>query len=198
MQRYAWPLIQADFQSTTKKFYPALVKSCLEETCFVLLINLGCVNLEVSSVKDTPSYGTLRSLEASLNPQLTKYARETEMSISQARRENRNLLFNLCPFQPVSYCFSIGYVYLYLTLFYWFLFKFLGASDVLMQTGSKTEPFEESFGHRFFTRVESINFRLQAPIDGDKGPLGQVSKPYFNVSCGFLFIFYFSSKLRYR
>ena len=52
-------------------------------------------------VNDPPSYGTLRSLEASLNPQLTKYARETEISISLARQENRNLIFNLFPIQPV-------------------------------------------------------------------------------------------------
>lgn len=43
-----------------------------------------------------------------------------------------------------------------------------------MQAGHKIEPLEENFGHRFFARCESINFRLQAPIDGDKGPLGQV------------------------
>ena len=41
-----------------------------------------------------------------------------------------------------------------------------------MQT--KVKPFEDNFGHRFFARCESVNFRLQAPIDGDKGPLGQV------------------------
>ena len=53
-------------------------------------------------IKNPPSYGTLRSLEASLNPQLTKYARETEISISMARKENRILLFYLCPMQPAS------------------------------------------------------------------------------------------------
>ncbi|XP_046447610.1 dedicator of cytokinesis protein 9-like isoform X2 [Daphnia pulex] len=109
--------------------------------------------LALKSTKVPSSYGTLRSLESSLNPQLTKYARETEMSISLARRENRNLLFNLSPIKP-----------------------FPGASDSFMQT--KVKPFEDNFGHRFFARCESINFRLQAPIDGDKGPLGQV-EPYF-------------------
>lgn len=43
-----------------------------------------------------------------------------------------------------------------------------------MQAGSKIKLFEENFGNRFYARFESISFRLQAPIDGDKGPLGQV------------------------
>uniref|UniRef100_A0A0P6E5D7 Dedicator of cytokinesis protein n=2 Tax=Daphnia magna TaxID=35525 RepID=A0A0P6E5D7_9CRUS len=112
-------------------------------------------DLALQPSKDPPSYGTLRSLEASLNPQLTKYARETEMSISLARREHRNLIFNLSPIQ-----------------------SYLRPNDTLMQAGSKVKPYEENFGNRFFARLESINFRLQAPIDGDKGPLGQV-EPYF-------------------
>ncbi len=56
------------------------------------------------------------------------------------------------------------------------VYKFLGGREVLIQTGSKVEPFEENFGHRFFLRCDSISFRLQAPIDGEKGPLGQVEQ----------------------
>lgn len=59
------------------------------------------------------------------------------------------------------------------------IFKFPGASDGFMQT--KVKPFEDNFGHRFFARCESINFRLQAPIDGDKGPLGQVGRSFIPV-----------------
>ena len=58
--------------------------------------------------------------------------------------------------------------------------KFLGAGEIL--SGSKVEPFEENFGHRFFVRCDSISFRLQAPIDGEKGPLGQVESTIFRVT----------------
>ena len=37
-----------------------------------------------------------------MNPQLTKYARETEISISLARRESRQPMFPLCPLLPVN------------------------------------------------------------------------------------------------
>ena len=57
-------------------------------------------------VPDVATYGTLRSLENSLNPQLMKYARETEMSISLARKESRNLMFPLCPMLPVLFIFN--------------------------------------------------------------------------------------------
>ena len=48
------------------------------------------------------SYGTLRGLEHSLNPQLTRYAHETEFSISQMRKENRQKLFSVYQDMPVS------------------------------------------------------------------------------------------------
>lgn len=48
------------------------------------------------------NYGTLRGLEHSLNPQLIKYAHETDFSIAQARREDRHQLFTCYPNLPVS------------------------------------------------------------------------------------------------
>ena len=50
----------------------------------------------------------------------------------------------------------------------------LGTGDAFLHTHLKVEPFKEKFGQRFVARCESVNFRLQAPVDGDKGPLGQV------------------------
>jgi hypothetical protein len=43
-----------------------------------------------------------------------------------------------------------------------------------MLHNNRAEPYKEKFGQRFLIKCESINFRLQAPIDGEKGPLGQV------------------------
>ena len=52
--------------------------------------------------------------------------------------------------------------------------QLLGTDDVFVLNNSKVEPFTEKFGHRFIVNCESVTFRLLAPIDGDKGPLGQV------------------------
>lgn len=43
---------------------------------------------------NTMMFGTLKGLEQSMNPQLMKYGRETDVSIAQARRENRRRLFD--------------------------------------------------------------------------------------------------------
>jgi hypothetical protein len=48
-------------------------------------------------------YGTLKGLEQSMNPQLMKYARETDVSISLARKENRRRLFSVYPHMPVGF-----------------------------------------------------------------------------------------------
>lgn len=122
------------------------------------LILLLFFEAELSS--DFPSYGTLRSLEKSLNPQLTRYARETEASIAAARRDNRNLLFLLCPALPSPRDGPDA-----------------GSHSTAALTGSasgRVEPYREKFGRRILVKCESIKFRLQAPVDGDKGPPGQV------------------------
>jgi hypothetical protein len=51
-------------------------------------------------------YGTLKGLEQSMNPQLMKYACETDGSIALARRENRHRLFSMYPHMPVSFCLA--------------------------------------------------------------------------------------------
>lgn len=42
---------------------------------------------------NTVTFGTLKGLDQSMNPQLMKYGRETDLSIAQARREHRRRLF---------------------------------------------------------------------------------------------------------
>lgn len=42
-------------------------------------------------------FGTLKGLDQSMNPQLMKYGRETDVSIAQARREYRRKLFGWYP-----------------------------------------------------------------------------------------------------
>lgn len=101
-----------------------------------------------------PLYGTLKGLEQSVNPQLMKYARETDTSIALARRENRRRLFSVYPFMPHS-----------------------KSSGTQTSGDASIEPYREHFGQRMLVRCESIKFRLQAPINGDREALCQV-EPY--------------------
>lgn len=82
------------------------------------------------------TFGTLKGLEQSMNPQLIKYGRETDISISQARRENRKRLFGTITSQ-----FSKS------------------------PNEASVEPYKEVFGKQIFLKCENIKFRLQAPID---------------------------------
>ncbi|XP_038110959.1 dedicator of cytokinesis protein 9 isoform X3 [Culex quinquefasciatus] len=92
-------------------------------------------------------YGTLKGLEQSMNPQLMKYGRETDMSIGQARKENRRRLFGAYQLQhfpagsKVATASSMG-----------------GKADGI-------EPYREQFGQRILVRCDSLKFRLQAPIE---------------------------------
>lgn len=42
----------------------------------------------------TMMFGTLKGLDQSMNPQLMRYGRETDVSIAQARREHRKRIFH--------------------------------------------------------------------------------------------------------
>lgn len=82
------------------------------------------------------TFGTLKGLEQSMNPQLIKYGRETDISIAQARREARKRLFGT-----------------------------IGSQFSKTQTEPNLEPYKEVFGQQIFVKCESIKFRLQAPTD---------------------------------
>ncbi|XP_063232760.1 dedicator of cytokinesis protein 9 isoform X1 [Bacillus rossius redtenbacheri] len=113
-------------------------------------------NTPPPSPQPAQMYGTLKGLEQSMNPQLMKYARETDVSIALARRDNRRRLFSIYPHMPHV--------------------KTPG-QNVSEQSA---EPYREQFGQRLMVRCESIRFRLQAPIDGEKEGLCQV-EPYFTT-----------------
>ncbi|XP_018332779.1 dedicator of cytokinesis protein 9 [Agrilus planipennis] len=104
-------------------------------------------------------YGTLKGLEQSMNPQLIKYARETDVSIALARRENRHKLFSLYPQ------------------------VFLNPKLSTCVTSEQAEPYKEVFGQRIFIRCESLKFKLQVPVD-DKDTMCQV-EPYHTSLCLF-------------
>lgn len=70
----------------------------------------------------TIMFGTLKGLDQSMNPQLIKYGRETDVSIAQARRDSRKRLFcshqsplkvsnteniNIEPYRCVHFLFSL-------------------------------------------------------------------------------------------
>ncbi|KAJ8944837.1 hypothetical protein NQ314_009378 [Rhamnusium bicolor] len=100
-------------------------------------------------------FGTLKGLEQSMNPQLMKYARETDVSIAASRKDNRSKVFELYPNLAMN-------------------LKSQNSSQ------DQIEPYREIFGHRVFLRCESIRLKLQA-VD-EKENLCQV-EPYHTTLC---------------
>lgn len=82
------------------------------------------------------TFGTLKGLEQSMNPQLIKYGRETDISIAQARREGRKRLFGT-----------------------------IASQFNKSPSEANVEPYKEVFGKQIFIKCESIKFRLQALTD---------------------------------
>nr|CAD7259038.1 unnamed protein product [Timema shepardi] len=123
--------------------------------CFSSIMFAAASNTPPPSPQPVQMYGTLKGLEQSMNPQLMKYARETDMSIAISRRENRRRLFSIYPHMPHV------------------------KSPGLSPEEQSVDPYREQFGHRLLFRCESIRFRLQAPIDGEMESLCQA---VFNLS----------------
>lgn len=92
-----------------------------------------------------------------MNPQLMRYARETDISIALSRKESRQKLFLLFP--PLA---------------------------MNMKTPSSSqdniEPFREVFGNRVLLKCESIKLKLQ--VVDEKDNLCQV-EPYYTSLCLF-------------
>lgn len=88
-------------------------------------------------------FGTLKGLEQSMNPQLIKYGRETDVSIAQARRENRRRLFGNFQFMVPKHN---NYNLLNMNNF-----------------NENVEPYREHFGKRLFIKCQYLKFRLQYP-----------------------------------
>ncbi|XP_058060238.1 dedicator of cytokinesis protein 9 [Anopheles bellator] len=105
----------------------------------------------------TMQFGTLKGLEQSMNPQLNRYARETDQSIAQARREHRKRLFGG---QPMLSQPSGG-----------------GSASATTTSGgtgtakaeTPVEPYRVQFGQRILIKCNSLRFRLLGQIDGVNG-----------------------------
>lgn len=95
-------------------------------------------------------FGTLKGLDQSMNPQLMKYGRETDISIAQSRRENRRKLFN---------CYSQ-------------LLRPLPQSEII-------DPYREQFGQRILIKCDSLKFRLQTPLENCEKETYVQAEPYF-------------------
>ncbi|XP_074040157.1 dedicator of cytokinesis protein Ziz isoform X3 [Leptinotarsa decemlineata] len=102
-------------------------------------------------------FGTLKGLDQSMNPQLMRYGRETEVSIAASRRDHRKKIFQVYPNLVMN---------------------------VKPQNSSQDqkEPYREVFGQRVLLRCESIRLKLQVVDDRDN--LCQV-EPYHTTLCLF-------------
>lgn len=114
------------------------LKDWLSKLSLVLLQNKIQEDKRVASLERAPApspcpmmFGTLKGLEQSMNPQLIKYGRETDISIAQARREHRRRLFA---------CYQ---------------------SSTKTTISDNVEQYREQFGKRIFLCCESLKFRLQ-------------------------------------
>lgn len=122
---------ESEMEDWIKKLNAVLTQNKLQED------KGRAASLERSSLppQSPAMFGTL-SLEQSMNPQLVKYGRETDMTIALARKENRKRLFGTIHSQ----------------------FSRVPAEP-------HVEPFKEIFGQRIFIKCEELKFRLQASFD---------------------------------
>ncbi|KFB37651.1 hypothetical protein ZHAS_00004890 [Anopheles sinensis] len=129
----------------------------------------------------TMQYGTLKGLEQSMNPQLNRYARETDQSIAQARRDNRKRLFGgqqMLFLQSAGGCGTTSGAAVAI------------AAQMSKSTEAAIEPYRVQFGQRILIKCDSLRFRLLGPTDGVNGapppdseaPLCQVGAPQLQFS----------------
>lgn len=85
-----------------------------------------------------------------MNPQLMKYGRETDISIAQARRDNRRRLFS---------CYSQ-------------LLRPVQLNEVI-------EPYREQFGQRILIKCDGLKFRLQTMLENCEKETYAQAEPYF-------------------
>ncbi|XP_056646243.1 dedicator of cytokinesis protein 9 isoform X1 [Diorhabda sublineata] len=146
---------EADFKDWLTKLSSVLHQNKIQEEK-----RAASLERERSTPPPSPqiqSFGTLKGLEQSMNPQLMKYARETDHSIANLRKENRHKIFELHPNL---------------------------AMNIKSQNSSQEqiEPYKEIFGHRVFLKFENIRLKLQ--VVDDKENLCQV-EPYHTTLCLF-------------
>ncbi|XP_055599906.1 dedicator of cytokinesis protein 9 isoform X2 [Uranotaenia lowii] len=113
------------------------------------------ISSTASSAVSTMMYGTLKGLDQSMNPQLIRYGRETDMSIAQARKENRRRLFGAYQQQ---------------------LQQNIAGGKPTAGKIENVEPYREQFGQRILFKCDLLKFRLQAPL-GDASMNGDSEMP---------------------
>ncbi|XP_053664214.1 dedicator of cytokinesis protein 9 [Anopheles marshallii] len=160
---------ESEMEDWLRKISSVLQQNKLQEDKRVASLERAAAPLLPAS-PSTMQYGTLKGLEQSMNPQLNRYARETDQSIAQARRDNRKRLFGG---QQLLYLQSGGNVG--------------GGTKITATAGggvtpglSKSEafiePYRVQFGQRILIKCDSLRFRLLGPIDGVDGPPAQDSE----------------------
>lgn len=124
-------------------------------------------------------FGTLKGLEQSVNPQLIKYAGETDSLNAHSRQEYRRPIFKVYPFlhevnyppyynNYLQYVVFIIIIYLLkiLIIFYVSQSSNYIKQNVLNQPAeSISEPYKERFGQRIVIECQAINFRLHLNND---------------------------------
>ncbi|XP_067624519.1 dedicator of cytokinesis protein 9 isoform X2 [Eurosta solidaginis] len=128
---------EEDFKDWLSKLSLVLQQNKIQEDKRVASLERAAPPPSASTV----IFGTLKGLDQSMNPQLIKYGRETDISIAQARREQRRRLF-------------AGY-----------------QSSAKATGNDAIDQFREQFGKRIFIACKGLRFRLQCAgadgLDGD-------------------------------
>uniref|UniRef100_A0A182K3W5 Dedicator of cytokinesis protein 9 n=1 Tax=Anopheles christyi TaxID=43041 RepID=A0A182K3W5_9DIPT len=155
---------ESEMEDWLRKISSVLQQNKLQEDKRVASLERAAAPPLMPASPSTMQYGTLKGLEQSMNPQLNRYARETDQSIAQARRDNRKRLFGG---QQLLYLQSGGNgggtraIPMSLTG---------GVSPGLSKSEAFIEPYREQFGQRILIKCDSLRFRLLGPIDGVNGP----------------------------
>ncbi|XP_053674834.1 dedicator of cytokinesis protein 11 [Anopheles nili] len=157
---------EMEMEDWLRKISSVLQQNKLQEDKRVASLERAAAPLMPAS-PSTMQYGTLKGLEQSMNPQLNRYARETDQSIALARRDNRKRLFGgqqLLYLQQGNGGGTVGQ---------------RGAISTpggpangpgLSKSEAFIEPYRLQFGQRILIKCDSLRFRLLGPIDGVDGP----------------------------
>uniref|UniRef100_A0A4Y0BJ69 Dedicator of cytokinesis protein 9 n=1 Tax=Anopheles funestus TaxID=62324 RepID=A0A4Y0BJ69_ANOFN len=159
---------ESEMEDWLRKISSVLQQNKLQEDKRVASLERAAAPLLPAS-PSTMQYGTLKGLEQSMNPQLNRYARETDQSIAQARRDNRKRLFGG---QQLLYLQSGGNIGGGMKA----NSTSGGITPGLSKSEAFIEPYRVQFGQRILIKCDSLRFRLLGPIDGVHGPPAQDSE----------------------
>ncbi|XP_055386706.1 dedicator of cytokinesis protein 9 isoform X2 [Condylostylus longicornis] len=137
-----------DFKDWIGKLLSVLQQNKIQEEKRVATLERAPSPPPHPSPNNTMVFGTLKGLEQSMNPQLIKYGRETDISIAQARREHRRRLFANCQ------------------------------THTKATISDHIDQYREQFGQRILIKCKSLKFRLQNPIYEDDEEIFTQVEPY--------------------